>query len=90
MITSAACRAVVNGELHVFKVHRHPDFFLWMRQLKCDYDKNKVEQGFIDWDRESSTETFVDRLRAYEIARNCGQFITTVPGIRPLYSEDLW
>ena len=87
MITSAACRAIVNGTRQIFPVHRHSDFFLWMKLLQCDYDKNSVEQGFIDWDRESSTKTFVNRDRAFEIAKNCGQITTTLP---PLYSEDLY
>ena len=52
MITSAACRATVNGTKQTFKVHRHSDFFLWMKQLNCKYDKLAVEQGFINWDRE--------------------------------------
>lgn len=89
MITSAACRATVNGKRQVFKVHQHPDFFLWMKQLDCEYDKNEVEQGFINWDRESSTESFVDRHRAFQIARACGQIFSTIEnGV--LYSEDLW
>ena len=90
MITCAACRAIVNGKSQIFKVHRHPDFFLWMKQLGCEYDKNSVEQGFINWDRESSTETFVDRYRAFQIAKACGQIFTTFDGNIPLYSEDLY
>jgi len=89
MITCAACRAIVNGKRQIFKVHRHPDFFLWMKQLGCNYDKSTVEQGFIDWDREARIESFVDRQLAYQIARESGQIISPVEnGI--LYSEDLW
>ena len=89
MITSAACRATVNGTKQTFKVHRHSDFFLWMKQLNCEYDKLAVEQGFINWDRESSSETFVDRIQAFKIAQACGQIDSTKP-LQPLYSEDLW
>ena len=89
MITSAACRAIVNGTRQVFPVHRHPDFFLWMKMLQCDYDKNSVEQGFINWDRESKTQTFVDRKRAFEIARTCGQIDNKRPQ-QDLFSEDLY
>ena len=89
MITSAACRATVNGTKQTFKVHRHPDFFLWMKQLGCEYDKSTVEQGFINWDRESSTESFVDRKQAFQIAQACGQVEAWRPP-QPLYTADLW
>ena len=89
MITSAACRATVNGTKQIFKVHRHPDFFLWMKQLGCEYDKSTVEQGFINWDRESRTESFVNRERAFQIAKACGQVAARRP-LQPLYTEDLW
>ena len=89
MITSAACRATVNGTKQTFKVHRHPDFFLWMKQLNCEYDKSAVEQGFVNWDRESRTETFVDRIQAFRIAQACGQISSQRP-LQSLYSEDLW
>ena len=89
MITSAACRATVNGAKQVFKVHRHPDFFLWMKQLGCEYDKSTVEQGFINWDRESSTESFVDRIEGFKIAQACGQVDKRRPA-QSLYTEDLW
>lgn len=89
MITSAACRAIVNGTRQVFPVHRHPDFFLWMKMLQCDYDKNSVEQGFINWDRESKTQTFVNRKRAFEIAQACGQIDSKRP-LQDLFSEDLY
>lgn len=85
MIISAACRATVNGEKHVFPVHRHCDFFDWMYMLKCDYDKNNVEQGFIDWD--GTNEYFVSRQEAAKIALACGQILKP---ISTLYSEDLY
>ena len=88
MIISAACRAVVNGEENVFKVHRHGDFFLWMKQLHCNYDKSKVESGFIDWNM--IEERFVSREEAYQIALREGQLKgpTNTPG--ELFSEDLY
>lgn len=89
MITSAACRAIVNGTRQIFPVHKHSDFFLWMKLLQCDYDKNSVEQGFIDWDRESKTQTFVDRKRAFQIAQSCGQINNRRPP-QELFSEMLW
>ena len=89
MITSAACRATVNGKRVTIRCHRHSDFFETMKLLCCDYDKSNVEQGFINWDRESRTETFVDRVRAFKIAQACGQIDKKRP-LQPLYSEDLW
>ena len=50
MITSAACRATINGTLMVIPVHRHCDFFEIMKLLHCNYNKNEVEQGFIAYD----------------------------------------
>ena len=73
MITSAACRATVNGIRQVFKSHRHPDFFLWMKQIGCEYDKDTVEQGFIDWDCALKKERFVPREEAAKIAFERGQ-----------------
>lgn len=88
MIISAACRAIVNGEENVFKVHRHGDFFLWMKQLHCNYDKSKVESGFIDWNM--IEERFVSREEAYQIALREGQLKgpTDTPG--ELFSEDIY
>ena len=89
MIVSAACRAKVNGEFNTFPVMRHSDFFYWMKLLHCDYNKEEVEQGFLNWDAESSTTTFVDRIKAFQIAQACGQINKERP-LQPLYSEDLW
>lgn len=89
MIISAACRAKVNGKWHNFPIHRHSDFFLWMKLLNCDYNKEEVIQGFLNWDRESATETFVDRVQAFKIAQSCGQIDKNLP-VQPLYSEDLY
>ena len=88
MIISAACRATVNGEENIFKIHRHGDFFLWMKQLHCDYDKSKVESGFIDWNMQE--ERFVSREEAYQIALREGQLSgpTDTPG--QLFSENLY
>lgn len=85
MIISAACKAKVNNEENVFRVHRHGDFYEWMHMLHCQYDKNDVEQGFIAWD--GVEERFVSRQEAAKIAytwRQIEQPVTT------LYSEDLW
>ena len=85
MIISAACRAKVNGELNIFPVHRHCDFYEWMKLLNCSYNKNEVEEGFINWD--GNEERFVSRAEAGEIAFDCGQ----IPRImKPLFSEDLY
>jgi len=89
MIISAACRAVVNGEEHIFPVHRHADFFLWMKFLHCEYDKEKVEQGFIDWNELEKREEFVSRTEAFKRWRECGQ-IKSNEAIGTLYSEMLW
>lgn len=82
MITSAACRAIVNEEEHVFPVHRHCDFFDWMHMLGCAYDKNKVEQGFID-----EYDNFYTRQEAAKIAWESKQIDKP---LKTLYSEDLY
>lgn len=90
MIISAAVKAIVNGEENVFPVHRHADFFLWMKFLHCKYDKEKVEQGFIDWNELERVERFVSREEAYRIALREGQLKgpTNTPG--ELFSEDIY
>lgn len=91
MIISAACRAVVNGEENTFKVHRHGNFFLWMKQLHCNYDKSKVESGFIEWDMHE--ERFVSRVEAAKIAAECNQILPQMKEeFNPncLYLEDLY
>lgn len=91
MIISAAVKATVNNEENVFPVHRHANFFLWMKLLHCQYDKANVEQGFIDWD--GSEERFVSRAEAAQIAIKCNQIL---PHMREefnpncLYSEDIY
>ena len=89
MIISAACRATVNGEKNVFPVHRHCDFFRWMKLLHCDYKQSEVEQGFIAYDPVSRKEQFMNRAEAYIHARECGQ-IPWKESITELYSEDLY
>ena len=89
MIISAAARAKVNGEENVFPVHRHADFFLWMKVLHCQYDKASVEQGFIAYDPKTRKEEFVNRVDAWLHARECGQ-IKSDEAIGTLYTEDLW
>lgn len=90
MITSAACRAVINNnEVVTIKCHRHCDFFEIMKLLHIDYDKSSVEQGFINWDKDTRTETFVDRYEAYQIALTEQQLFSTLHVV-PLYTEDLW
>lgn len=91
MITSAACRAVVNNENVTIKVHRHCDFYEIMKLLHCQYDKNKVEQGFIEWD--GKEERFVSRQEAARIALKCNQILPhMMEEFDPncLYSEDCW
>ena len=89
MITSAACKCVVNGEENIFKIHRHCDFFEWMKFLHCEYDKNKVKQGFIAYDPKTKKEEFINRVDAWLHARECGQ-IKSNEAIGTLYSEMLW
>lgn len=89
MITSAACRATINGTLMVIPVHRHCDFFEIMKLLHCDYNKSEVEQGFIAYDPITRKEEFVNRIDAYIHARECNQ-IKYDPKIQPLYSEELY
>ena len=89
MIISAACRAVINSnEVVVIRCNRHCDFFETMKLLHIDYDKNSVEQGFIDWD--GKNEHFVSRAQAYKIAIAEEQFKypTDTPG--ELFSENLY
>ena len=89
MIISAAVRGYVNGEYNIFPVHRHADFFLWMKQLHCIYDKTEVEQGFLNYEN-PDTIRFISREEAYKIALEEGQlkYPTDTPG--ELFSEDLW
>lgn len=89
MIISAAVRAKVNGEENIFPVHRHADFFDWMKMLHCQYNKNEVEQGFIAYDPKTGKEEFVNRVDAWLHARECGQ-IKSNEVIGTLYSEDLY
>lgn len=90
MIISAAVKAVVNGEENIFPIMRHGDFYRWMKMLHCQYDKAKVEHGFIDWNEEKRIERFVSREEAYQIALYNGQLKgpTDTPG--ELFSEDLY
>ena len=85
MIISAAVRAQVNDAINVFPCHRHGDFFKWMKNLQCKYDRNTIEYGFIDWD--GKTERFVSREEAAEIAFAARQIPTQM---ETLYSESLW
>jgi len=89
MIISAAVRAKVNGEENIFPVHRHADFFDWIKMLHCQYNKNEVEQGFIAYDPKTEKEEFVNRVDAWLHARECGQ-IKSNEAIGTLYSEDLY
>lgn len=90
MIIKAACRATVNGEENIFPVMRHGDFFKWMKILHCQYDKTKVEQGFIDWDEVNRIEKFVSREEAYQIALENGQLKQPINASGKLLSENLW
>lgn len=94
MITSAACRATINSnEVVTIKVHRHCNFFEIMKILHIDYDKNSVEQGFIDWDEDKKIEHFVSRVEAAKIAAECNQILPQMKEeFNPncLYSEDLY
>lgn len=91
MIISAAVRGYVNVEYNIFPVHRHSDFFVWMKQLRCLYDKAEIEQGFLAY-RPGCCE-FVSREEAAKIALECNQIL---PDRRAnfdptcLYSEDLY
>ena len=90
MITSAACRAIINNnEVVVIKCHRHCDFFETMKLLHVDYDKASVEQGFIDWNEEEQKEEFVSRVEAFKRAQISNQ-IPKWKEPTQLFSEDLY
>jgi len=89
MIISAAVKATVNGEENIFPVHRHADFFLWMKLLHCQYDKASVEQGFIDWDEFEQKGEFVSRVKAFKRAQTANQ-IPRWKEPTELFSEMLW
>lgn len=89
MIISAAVKAIVNGEENVFPVHRHADFFLWMKLLHCQYDKASIEQGFIDWDELERKGEFVSRVEAFKRAQTANQ-IPRWKEPTELFSEMLW
>lgn len=89
MIISAAVRANVNGEENIFPVHRHADFFLWMKLLHCQYDKANVEQGFIDWNELEQKREFVSRIEAFKRAQTANQ-IPRWKEPTELFSEMLW
>ena len=89
MITSAAVKAVVNGRENVFPVHRHCDFYWWMKMLGLKYDTSSSIQGFIDWD--GKEERFVNRIEALRLARQYNQIINEDEIYSgELYSEALW
>lgn len=91
-IISAAVRGTVNGEYNIFPVHRHADFFVWMKHLHCVYDKNEIEQGFLAY-RHPGVCEFVSREEAAKIAAECNQILTERRArFDPncLYSEDCW
>lgn len=89
MIISAAVRGTINGEYNIFPVHRHADFFVWMKHLHCHYDKNEIEHGFLNYVHPNICE-FVSREEAYKIALRDNQLKepTNTPG--ELFSEDLY
>ncbi len=89
MITSAACRATVNGEKVIIPCHRHSDFFEIMKVLHCQYDKASVEQGFLDWDWLEEKEEFVSRVEAFKRAQAANQ-IPRWKALTELFSEDLY
>lgn len=89
MITSAACRATVNGEKVIIPCHRHSDFFEIMKVLHCQYDKASVEQGFIDWNELERKEEFVSRVEAFKRAQTANQ-IPRWKEPTELFSEDVW
>lgn len=89
MITSAACRAKINGEEIIIPCHRHCNFFEIMKLLHCNYDKESVEQGFLAYDDTLREEWFLNRTEAYKHAMKCGQ-IPQSDHITELFSEDLY
>lgn len=66
---------------------RHCDCFEWMFKHQVEYDKNTQEQGFL-----TSTNQFVDRYEAMNIALDWGQVSAedSHESCQQLYSEDLW
>lgn len=92
MIISAAVRGYINGEYNIFPCHRHSDAFLWFKQLHCVYDKNEIEQGFLNY-RSPNIYEFVSRAEAAKIAAECNQILPQMKEeFNPncLYSEDLY
>lgn len=87
MIISAACYGFINDDWVVIPCHRHSDFFEIMKTLKCQYDKNTIKQGFIDWDPITQRKTLVSREDAAKIAFVCGQISNEK---EQLFSEDLY
>ena len=83
MIIAAAARTE-KGVYTLPAPARHGDVLSHMFEETTREEADRSEQGFID-----SNEGFVDRERAYEIARECGQIVATdTPGI--LFSEQMW
>lgn len=88
VIISAAVRVPIDTQTIIWPVHRHADFFYVAKQLQLNYDKNRVEQGFIAWN--GKEERFVDRVEARTIASAAGQLREDAGDFAALYSEDLW
>lgn len=96
MITSAAVKLRRNftGEELIIPCHRHGDVYSIIMSLGFKLsDFTTLEQGFI-WSEPDETEweftdCFVNRKRALELARECGQVKETLND-KELYSEDLW
>lgn len=92
MIIASAIKCEIKGNQVVLCGVRHGDIFKQMQLLGFSPDDvEEAEQGFVD-----NHNNFLDRLQAFEHAKNCGQLCArlihdkTESGLKSLISEDLW
>ena len=84
IICSAIKFQILNSEyFQIMCGLRHADVFELMFHQKIEYNRKTHIQGFL-----TSSDRFVDRYEAAEIALKSGQI--TDNSIRMLYSEDIW
>lgn len=62
---------------------RHADCYEKLHDMKIDYERESVEEGFF-----SENNQFLDRIKAKKLALHWGQ--VEDDGYAALYSEDIW
>lgn len=62
---------------------RHADCYEKLHDMKIDYKRESVEEGFF-----SENNQFLDRIKAKKLALHWGQ--VEDDGYAALYSEDIW